>query len=1215
MSSSVFISAETTQFAEDREKIRQRLASILHPMSQEALVGDGNTIKKITTEIKTIDLVLCLIGNRTGALVREKDLKDKWISDACDDYLTWVRQQSWERSICPADREPVSYTQLEVLFALRSRIETAFVYVQFQQSEDPKDKLQRLFRDWLLKEGNYHGSEEKPESIARDDPAGTYGCKPGDIENRVLLIVAKWLARPKVDEDPFLSALLPNACRAVVVQPLDPHLTPRPELTRELLQECNGRRTILVAGNSFGKSSLLQLINRCHPMRVIASYCFDLDHEKERAPLDFVAKIAAQTSKWVRRRLAQDVAVEESNCHKEIRYKSADRAWRALWNDLQRVQPTDDIKTCYVLIDALDEEKADPSKSVLDILCRVPITVPPWLGLIATAQPVVFSGKYGDDLANWRVVDKRDLKTQANKQELDAAMRKTCEDRVGGLLDRKTQIIEALLNQVSNNFLYLDHLLRDIETVGGSGVDEGWVKKQPDRLEEYYLQRFEAWFPTKERILGILSVMLALRSPQSPAVLAVLCDIKIEDARDLLGRMSTFLEGMPSSIDSTTICEFRHSTIRKWLPSKDAGPFRVSKAEGHMIIGKESTGLADFLPGRRSDQMYGDDEKMHAFFLVEGVHHMLEAVRAERAPSTDQVELILAAVRILAAMHAQVESPDIGHYVSGALNDYNRKLFDLLGVMHRNNDPRLPAIEVSSLVEVIKSGCNEIPKLYSPLRILIDYHLNRLDEYAKAIIASDQLLSRYSLGRAIADSYHFAPQQNRDRHQQDLRDVVWGWYEDRSETETASDLREAGCYALKFLFAHKSQTDRKLEEYLPTFTKTCATNCNYNHRMAYCEMLIELAIAGRRLSGESVLYPFVPYPDFWRPYWPYHELDLFELIGTLRVTGEPAGMPHEGTPVDDFAARNSEPIEAVRARLEAIKDSLAVLYKKHSDSSASRLANCLKWENYRRPEQILRSLPRAADALRDEERIKRMEIGEFLEPFVLHPVWEVTEAAASVAAEIRSHRREDIDKLLNAWNEKEDPWQYRYAAVDAAYNSRHLDRKADDELFTNFVRKNYQLTHTDVARSDAKRHWSRVQYICAEDVFLAFSEAVDLFAKKAVEHAGEGADGQAVHFAVLEQPREIMVRFKTEIKWWFARVEDCAILEELFRFTKTIMENKENRDCLDPCKEEFERWFEEVQLSRYLTLDGQVANWWEMSRDDWLQKMDGLRKQEMTRHR
>ena len=1277
----LFVSAVTDEFKEDRIKFAtERFAKAGKTIHQEALRNRGTTLSNLYDYLIESDEVLAFVGSKAGypvlmSQVNELRRRLQKPFKFFNSYTNFMREKKAVLYAGKGEmrRLAVSYTQFEILIALELGREFEYIRLNEKKGDsinpsDPKPTCrQDLFCKWLESRAKHRAWT--PESIGNPVPDAPLK-HPSNIKAFWNRVDAYRLdeARRLVDSDTWTKdsrKILNETDRESFIRPEpgETHfdnlsneelIVDRPKVARSIrASSARKPHTVLIADAAYGKTYFMESLRRQLKDRVIAFYQFDLGHTTRSKPTLFANSITAQCARWLSRKTrGYDIVVPNGRLREELlKRETRDDSTiiQELTMALQKApRPEKEYAPAYLLLDALDEIDEKQHDSVSLLIEELSENLPPWIRIVASSQPGVLEGPLRESLQNirWRIVEKRTQRDKLTGKFMDSeareehieTMREVCAQRVDEYLSTASTKVrdkakEALMAKAGDNFLYLRYLLLDIKRHQGEDIAATWFRRLPSRLEKYYTQRFEHWFRKRPdaNVRNILKIMVVAREPLSIRSIAAIAKVSAKEVQDILGRMATFLEGMPRERGLDTPCEFHHSsTMREWLTSGDAANFRVTEVAGQTALAVYSVPFLQGIASRKRGAKVHDI--LHDYLVKHGMYHLLEAARL--SDIRRRGKFVVQAVSILAHLHRQSHWTDVHELVAGVLNEYNRKLFDLLamiGIVPYD----LNRIVVEDLVKLIEEGCNEIPRLYPPMRVVVEHHLSRLGEFAPRIIESDQLLSRYSLARAIADSFH---ESHDTRHRTDLVLLAIRWFRD---SRRSSDLREAGCYALKCLISQgEPRGIRELEEFIPVFTEECATSPNYNLRMAYSEMLIELAISGRRLQDagnqQSKRNPdldtFVPHVEFWSPRWPYHAIDLCELLGTLESKSVKRGpgvavKKHRDTPVGRFAAAVRKQVTSIGKRITTVKSELTEMRRDKAFKDQS-LQNCLTWENYCRTELILRLLGKSKDALghdlrkycREHEDQEKYEarLERYLRQFALHPVWEVTEAAASVASDLRETLRVEIDNVLRKWSNETRYWQLRYAAVDAAYNSRHLDRGKSQELFANFVRRHCGATANSHGKPFTETN-RRVIYISAEDVFLAFEEAAkkaeDTPGGEAKRFAGKKKDEQT--YSPLEDPKKVLESFENEFKWWLEHADDCATLDELFQFTDTVMneernakaEKREVRQSVIQCQESLRRMLNPRNpnaISKYLRCSYK-GNWWNNDRDDWLEKMDDLR--------
>lgn len=905
----------------------------------------------------------------------------------------------------------------------------------------------------------------------------------------------------------------------------------------------HGQQALLIKGDpGTGKSTIVAELVHRDPERVLAHFCCQFTYSASREPAKFVQTVAAMIAGKVERYAAW---LEVPENLKKVKDPAAECAWQA--GILNPLSAMDGPRTgpCLLVIDALDEALSDASAqdTILSLLTSsLRSHFPPWLKIVATTRnhPAVLDRLQGmqAEVIDAESDENRDDVGQYILRRLSAP---ALADKLAASRLPPKRIVETLLDKSQGNFLYVVQALDDVQK-GHHALTR--LAALPSGLAEQYEERFERRFPqaagyTDARL--ILQAILAGQGPLSPEQIEAACPALDAPLHAVLDRLAGYV--VPQAESSQSAEDPRenvgyvlfHKSLADWLTAPPKPPglpsrFRVSVEHGHAQL---ATACVQHLQERDSL----DDD----YFRRHGFHHLLEAGWVKEAidvlhwlwANRDTLEDDIAA-----RLHWQIA------LLCNALEET------------RHDADQARAIDPGKLTELITAGAGEIDPLYSAARVLIDHHIDHWDQIKDSLICCDEFVSRYVVGRALAESYRDFHNQGtkfrldppaRAGHCRRILEEIDDLYRSHDY-----DLREAGKYAYKFYYVVNGT---EADEPTPTeqFVEELAASFDYNDPMILAELLLDLSLSQPKWDPHDL----VKDERFWNPAWPYLQEEVL-AIEALRPE-------HRAEPR----------VAEARARWRSLEDTAKRLAK--SGPMACRRAMA----KYRNVTDLLPELRKLEAALRNEAQEK---IDEVLRPFLAHPCWEVGEAAASVAARLCRHRPELLE-LFRRWGRDED-WRVVYSAVDGAYDARHVSggfAVFDELLCGNFSHAN-----------------SRVQYICAEDLILCIDECPS---------CGEEDPACAAVRSMPPRTREGFVeRFYPQFEYWLAHANDCALLEDLYQFVRDALADEEQDEdetiaLRRQCRTVVERL---VRGEVTELLSAGESQWWNLPRTDFLRRIDNL---------
>jgi hypothetical protein len=232
-----------------------------------------------------------------------------------------------------------------------------------------------------------------------------------------------------------------------------------------------------------------------------------------------------------------------------------------------------------------------------------------------------------------------------------------------------------------------------------------------------------------------------------------------------------------------------------------------------------------------------------SYLRTRGVRHLLEdarnAIQAGGVDADRFLRCVAATTRILLEIDNNPQSfGDASLHTTG----WRGKLFDMLPEGQAACAGLASGqLNVRELLALAIRGCNEIPNLEPVLRTAILLDFDAFKEKSEELVKSSQLISGYAMGRAVASEYKRRLNKNELEAAKDVLTFATEMFNKDDE-----DLKEAGAYCLKFIFAacdvdgagnflHSGKV--LLTEDFKQFRHFCAAHYDYNYRMILAEML------------------------------------------------------------------------------------------------------------------------------------------------------------------------------------------------------------------------------------------------------------------------------------------------------------------------------------------------------------------------------------------
>ncbi|MEM9366936.1 MAG: hypothetical protein AAGD07_13160, partial [Planctomycetota bacterium] len=783
-------------------------------------------------------------------------------------------------------------------------------------------------------------------------------------------------------------------------------------------------RPVLVLGKSgSGKTWLVHQMRLLDPaqtgLKVIAShFCLygDQDSRSANAFVNSLIRQFAETIQGYREWLRNNPTVLRAHLDGD---SSAEMAFhRLIVKPLRDLALVPDENPCVVLVDAIDELLDVAGEcTVLDLLRLWEDYMPPWMTLIATGHPIATASSNRPYGLGGTLILMPAFEGNANtigNDDIHHYVASRVSHVIGASVDDndRNAIVRRVVQEAEGSFRHAALILESWQHTGGD------ANINPETLWQFYERQLRRLMdPMSEADQGmiamLLSILLVARQPLTMDQLCLLLDQTPEELDQLTALLSRGFLSLWERRSGERCLVFQHRSASNWL--EETTPAGISVQRAHVHI---TTFCAMALADGRFDSC--------PYLSRHGVYHAIAslhetALQGEKIGGSFHSRLDRALVVIGHLHNQQTQRPnevrlqyDSHRHLLTILWEHRKRLFAT---------SEMPGSMEQVLYRMTIEGCDDIPTLCLGLRLVIGLFPDTWSTHRKALLESDQLVTRHAAGRSYAD---WLINQSQVSTIQSELEHHFPLLEGSDKAE-----REYAAYMLRFLFV-SARVRNWFREPFAAFCEQMARATDFNMRMILYECLIDIASED---AYEGDIRDFVTESRFWDPVWPYLQSDRDECFALVHARTLRLGNPDQEAQVVDCRGLSDAVTLAVQryARIEALRKQLLVQLESRKDFIGPLrdywcMSRCVDQLH-----EILRYVRR----LTPSSQVGTLEqVRDYLTVFALHPQWYVAETASSLLSSmIDFHPR--YRSIINEWAESSE-WHCRYAAADAAFNARNL---------------------------------------------------------------------------------------------------------------------------------------------------------------------------------
>jgi hypothetical protein len=1048
----VFLSSANSEFGQLRAELHATLDNTRWKvLSQQNLPElQHPTLEKLDEAIRDCDCVVHIVGRRPGSAPRDKSLA--WLRANYTDLTS--RLPELER-YCWSATSTLTLTQWEAWLAL------------------------------------YHGRELlvfAPQDVIEELACEGPGAPPGSAwarQQQHLQLLRMREKRPIAfgDKDPLVAKLL-LALHAFEGPPRPPFDWPRPLdfskyiavktehfVARDWLFERIDRwatvdkdRPLLVLGDfGMGKTAAIgKLLEHWRDRCVVSHFCrYDDDHTLK--PGRIVVNIAAQLKDLVP---GYRLAVEDNPQLQDLlRQADADPDAALKLAVLNPLHALDDArpKECFLVIDALDESteiKQAPGANrttLADLVVDASVRLPPWLRVIITSRRV---GPARSAIVRSRFATLEITYDSNNDADIAeyVAYRARSQPPLAAYLQRAglpaAALAQALNVQASGRFLLVQCVLDDI--VNGN-IQNTQFDQLPVRIDAFYEQSFNRRIeragldPAQVRV--VLGLVAVVRVPITIEAIAGVLGLKAVEVAAIFGAFGGLLV-----VHMNGGVTFSHFSLETWLRGQhDKIDLKVAEQElvahcRQLAIGdlNEAGDFASYL------RQYGV-ELLTQHTNFDSALELWSALRATLSPG----------------VHAAAELQELrlqSDVVVERLRAHWRRIDGLAGRQRERARAAVAAIAAEHLHGMLLDKDYNTGKYVPVIRSLIECHGDVWPAYMTELLQRDEtndIVFRHDTGVAYAQAWHATIGA--------AKATLLDQLEALARDAANADHREIAGYALKHIC---QQSDKvtwwgAILPWLKSLAIDYAHSTHPTDRMVAGEMLLALTIQGEAVTRWFAELP--ANPPFWNSYWHNLRADI-DAIHTL------LGTSNSVQPELPGAAAGKEWCEAQQTFAQGLRSRLVASQFFTQEPLGRRLAPLLQGFAAQQDEDGLLDDDAQRGLAQALHGPHRADLLDFIRLLMLHPLWNVTERAATLVSALV--RRDDtlLPLIRDLAGAPKELWRIRYGALDAAYDYGAFDRYA---IFF------------ELLPSCGRDASCRVQGICIDDLneWLRDADAAELEAR------------------------------------------------------------------------------------------------------------------------
>jgi hypothetical protein len=325
------------------------------------------------------------------------------------------------------------------------------------------------------------------------------------------------------------------------------------------------------------------------------------------------------------------------------------------------------------------------------------------------------------------------------------------------------------------------------------------------------------------------------------------------------------------------------------------------------------------------------------------------------------------------------------------LDQFAKLITSALGGPCPPTESEAKQVEPHKLARLIQ-GLYMTDPLYGGIRLIVEHHPVEWPEILEDLLATDDYVLRHTISEVLADSYAELGKPSQ------LEEIL------KLAEHPDINHRELGSYALGLVYAE----DPTCIE--PKYLNLLAEGETYPFRSVLGDLLLSLALQDKdndSSKGVEMIKSVAPSSHFWNPLWDFNRMDVDWLKA-----------------VDGFV-RNQQPSAESPDSVRRAYDSLVKTEKRRQDllqggQLAEAVASSLK--SYYQLGVKEKEIRKAQSELKSGAAL-----AAWCEVLFAHPLWEVTESAASVLASIVDEKPDAAQVISELFDH--DLWRVQFGAA------------------------------------------------------------------------------------------------------------------------------------------------------------------------------------------
>ncbi len=645
---------------------------------------------------------------------------------------------------------------------------------------------------------------------------------------------------------------------------------------------------------------------------------------------------------------------------------------------------------CLILVDALDEATCDGANEIAALISSGFKHTPSWLRLLVTTRPLE---NITARLSGIVFSDKNSIELRPDHAENKKDIRQYVTAQLEGMADDRQTLqnaVDAIAQRSEGVFLYAHWVCSELK---GGSLKLDQTSTFPPGLSGIYQSFFDRLYleskdyPSTEPILGVLATAYETLSKQ------MLADILGQSGQYVAARLAPLNPLFPC-VDGRSYRSF-HKSIVDWLLNDAPSSYRVDVESGHEK-------LANYCWAQCEPYLREDRKPLQTYPFRHGVRHLLA-----RRRFGDAVVLL----DYLSRRSKRLTEDDLHNLhqqaklLTAALGD-ERKL---------PNESEAKPIPAEMLADLI-AGLYMSEALKGGIGLLVKYHGDKWPAILEKLLARDDYVLRHTIADALSEDY-----RDKEREEQLLNIYALLDHPDINH-------QELGAYALQSIYADD------VELIQPKYLNRLANGAIYPFRSALGDLLLGLGlqdVGSDDFSRLDLLKQVDAHSIFWNPIWDFNRMDVTWLQAL------------------DCFARDQPPDASADERVRAAHSSL-----RQTEDLRQEILKDVKLPS--EVESALKGYYRLgvdSDLIpQDAAIVKRMSgLRKMFEVLFAHPLWTVTESAASLLASVLDDEPQREELIVDLF--QHPLWRVQYGAAEASFLARFTNRH---QLFSKAIETFYQ---------------------------------------------------------------------------------------------------------------------------------------------------------------